>query len=108
MEEIFVVLSEKTIEDQNKCLDSLFKPLHERNDINELSKSKAKRNWLRIYALKAAPNVYIITGGSIKLTKAMNDRKHTNDELKKLESCRTYLLQHNIIKPEDITEEMEF
>jgi hypothetical protein len=108
MEKIFVDLSKKPIDDQNKYLDSLFEPLHKRNDVNELTKSKAKRNWLRIYALKVTPNVYIVTGGAIKLTNAMADRKHTNDELKKLESCRRYLIQHQIINPEDITEEVEF
>lgn len=108
MEEIFVNLSKKSTDDQNKYLDSLFEPLHKRNDLDNLRKSKAKQNWLRVYALKAGPNVYIVTGGAIKLTKAMEDRRHTKLELKKLENCRNYvLIQGNITNPKDITE-MEF
>jgi hypothetical protein len=108
MEQILFDLAKKPIEDQNKYLDSLFEPLHERNEGEELEKSKAKHNWLRIYALKLTDNTYIVTGGAIKLTKAMADRKHTNNELKKLDNCRSYLLQNHIITPDNIIEEVEF
>jgi hypothetical protein len=108
MEQIFVDLSKKTIEDQNKCLGSLFEPLHKRNEGMVLEKSKAKKNWLRIYALRIGENKYIVTGGAIKLTNAMAERKHTSIELRKLENIRTYLIKNQIISPKDIVEEMEF
>jgi hypothetical protein len=72
-----------------RTLDAIFRPL---NDLEFreviLSKQKAKRRWLRLYAVKIEPNYYVITGGSIKLTHTMKEREHTQNELSKLEKCR--------------------
>ena len=38
-------------------------------------------SWLRIYAIKLEPGCYIITGGAIKLTRTMQEREHTLNEL---------------------------
>ena len=66
-------------------LQDLFEPLHKReNEDYSLLKSKAKNSWLRLYAIRIEENLYVITGGSIKLTKSMQDRTHTNLELKKI------------------------
>lgn len=40
-------------------------------------------SWLRIYAIKIG-NVYVITGGAIKLTHQMEERTHTQNEIDKL------------------------
>ena len=57
-----------------------------------LGKEKARlkdRNrhasWLRIYAIKLEPGIYVITGGAIKLTRTMQEREHTLLELDKME-----------------------
>ena len=68
-------------------------------------KARLKRDfnhpsWLRIYALKLACGVYIITGGAIKLTATMQERTHTLDELRKMEQVRNFLLSENIIDNE--------
>lgn len=52
---------------------------------------------LRIYALKLAKGVYIITGGAIKLTATMQEREHTAAELERIEKVRNFLLDENII-----------
>ncbi len=69
--------------------------------------SKAKTSWLRIYGLRVESNIYIITGGAIKLKGKMIDRKHTNDQFKRLKSCRNYLIDHDIIDLESIMEYIE-
>ena len=41
-------------------------------------------------------DVYIVTGGAIKLTPSMQDRPHTMLELQKLNKCRDYLKQNGV------------
>lgn len=69
-----------------------------------LGKEKARlRNrpchasWLRIYAIRLDPGIYIITGGAIKLTRTMQEREHTLVELAKMERVRRYMLENNIV-----------
>lgn len=86
-------------------LEALFRPL-ENSRTNEmlLGKEKAKlkkgysrTSWLRIYALKLSEGIYIITGGAIKLTATMQERKHTLEELIKMEKVRQFLLNEQIM-----------
>ena len=94
-------------------LDSLFRPL-ENQRIHEmlLSKEKAKGNrmsahssWLRIYAIKLEQGIYLVTGGTIKLTHLMAEREHTLNELKKMEMVRNYLLDNGIFDAGGIKED---
>ena len=86
-------------------LDEIFRPLENvRSSEMLLSKEKARlRNtirhasWLRIYAIKLDPGIYIITGGAIKLTRAMQEREHTLVELARMEKVRNFLLENNIV-----------
>lgn len=86
-------------------LDHIFRPL-ENQRITEmllgkekarLRKTKGHASWLRIYAIKLEPGIYIITGGAIKLTRTMREREHTLVELAKMEEVRRYLLDNNIV-----------
>lgn len=86
-------------------LDMIFRPLSN-SRIAEclLGREKARlknlvgrTSWLRIYALKLAKGVYIITGGAIKLTATMQEREHTAAELERIEKVRNFLLEENII-----------
>ena len=72
-------------------LDNIFKPLDdlEFREI-KLSQQKAKRRWLRLYAIKIETQCYVITGGTIKLTHKNQDREHTREELLKLKKCKNY------------------
>lgn len=54
-------------------------------------------SWIRLYAIKLTPGVYIITGGAIKLTATMQEREHTRKELVKMDRVRRFLLEENII-----------
>lgn len=93
-------------------LDALFRPL-DNNRISEmlLGKEKAKGfrisghpSWLRLYALKLEPQVYIITGGAIKLTHTMSERQHTLDELQKLEKVRRFLIENGVVDLEGMVD----
>lgn len=53
-------------------------------------------SWLRIYAIKLDPGIYIITGGAIKLTRTMQEREHTLVELARMEKVRRFLLENDI------------
>jgi hypothetical protein len=78
-------------------LDKIFRPLeNSRTSEMLLGKEKAKikerpqhASWLRIYAIKLEPGCYIITGGAIKLTRTMQEREHTLNELNTRRSYNT-------------------
>ena len=86
-------------------LDRIFRPLeNQRMTEMLLGKEKARlkntpdhASWLRIYAIKLDPGIYIITGGAIKLTRTMQEREHTLAELARMEQVRRYLLDNNIV-----------
>lgn len=93
---------EKALEklaDSADNLDSKFVPLA-LTEPYVLPRSKAAgdnlKTWLRVYAIKIEPNVYVVTGGAIKLTRRMQDRTHTQQELDKLTRCRDYLRELGI------------
>lgn len=85
-------------------LDNLFKPLDITDTrLSELTRWKARNwqrsrhaSWLRIYAVRLEPNVYVITGGAIKLTRTMQEREHTSVELFKLNRCKTFLKNNGV------------
>lgn len=99
----------KQIKTTNEGLETLFQPLDDRQmQIQHLfNKSKARKSWLRVYALRIEKDVYVITGGAIKLTHKMKERGHTLEELRKIERCRNYLIQEGLIDKESITEAFE-
>lgn len=96
-------------------LDGLFHPLSlADNRIHELTREKVRNwdrerhvSWLRIYAIRIEPNVYIVTGGAIKLTATMQDREHTQIELDKLNACRNYLQQNGIFDKDSFVDFFE-
>ena len=97
LEDKILAFAEMSNDDSKHELDEIFKPLHDsQTQIIHLNHSKAKHYWLRIYALRIESNVYLITGGAIKLTRAMQDREHTNRELEKLAAVRNYLISLGI------------
>ncbi len=85
-------------------LDILFKHL-ENSRFSEMTLGREKAygkggchhpSWLRIYAIKIEPGVYLVTGGAIKLTATMEERSHTLAELAKMEQVRNYLLDNGV------------
>lgn len=93
-------------------LDELFKPLDVTDSrVRELSREKARNwtrdrhaSWLRIYAIRLEPNVYLATGGAIKLTRTMQEREHTAIELQKLNRCKDYLKANGVFDQDSFVE----
>lgn len=101
-------------EDIFQSLQTLFKPLNKSEEaiypIPDYQKNKAyssRKSWLRIYAIRIDENVFIITGGAIKLTKTMNEREHLEKELKKLEEVKQFLISECIIDNDSIIDFLE-
>lgn len=73
----------------NSLQDLVFYPLHKNDTGFKLQESKAygteHKSWLRVYAIRISAECYVVSGSTIKLTAAMQDREHTDMELKKLE-----------------------
>ena len=96
-------------------LDLLFRHL-ENSRFAEMSlgREKAKgqgtnrhQSWLRIYAIRMDPGVYLVTGGAIKLTATMAERTHTMAELAKMERVRNYLIDNGIFDLDSFNEYIE-
>jgi len=93
-------------------LDDLFKPLDVSDArVRELSREKARNwdrerhaSWLRIYAIRLEPNIYVVTGGAIKLTRTMQEREHTTIELQKLNRCKNYLKANGVFDQDSFVE----
>lgn len=91
-------------------LQELFRPLHNHEYVlRPLQKSKAciltRMYWrprIRIYAIRLTPNLFIVTGGAIKLTATMQERPHLREELTKLERVRTWLKENEFDIPESL------
>ena len=85
-------------------LDELFTPLGSADlTIRELTREKARNwdrinhaSWLRVYAIRLEKNIFVVTGGAIKLTRSMQERPHTQEQLDKLNSCRQFLLDNGV------------
>lgn len=101
-----------TVQNKNEIsiLIDNFQPLHSYSmSYTEFEQQKnyiredPKINVLRLYALKIE-DCYLISGGSIKFTKTMNERSHTENELKKLNRCRDYLRQNHVFDDESFYE----
>ncbi|WP_233555828.1 hypothetical protein [Bacteroides sp. AM10-21B] len=59
---------------------------------------------MRIYAIRLEANVYIVTGGAIKLTHLMQDKEHTVLELEKLNKCKAFLKLNGVFDKESFVD----
>jgi hypothetical protein len=81
----------------NQVLESFFKPLNDlETGTRVLSLQKGKRYSLRIYAIKIDANLFVITGGAIKLVHKMSDHVDTRNEKNKLEAAKAYLKRNGV------------
>ncbi|MCF8428543.1 MAG: hypothetical protein K9G64_00315 [Bacteroidia bacterium] len=87
----------KISSDPERSLEEFFKPLdNQEYYLVELSKQKARKNYLRLFAIKIDTNCFVITGGAIKFHHLNKDRPHTQKEMKKIDRCRDYLKDNNV------------
>lgn len=104
-------ISKRPQNERISIFSRFFKPLDKQLDLPFLAKKKVygirKKTWLRLYALKVGDDMFIITGGTIKLIDNMIDRDHTNIELKKLDICRQFLISEKIVDEDGVIEFLE-
>ncbi|MBP6871945.1 MAG: hypothetical protein KBC43_08060 [Bacteroidales bacterium] len=96
-EQIQDVLDE--IETDEVPLEQYFKPLFDKETgikILSLRKGKLNHNHLRIYAIKIDTDCFVITGGAIKMSQAMQDFPDTQIELDKLYAAQRYLKDNGV------------
>lgn len=104
MEDALYDYAEQGFTDNGSNLQQLFKPLNNFEyaiTINQKSKARLRKGWLRLYAIRLAKNCYLVTGGAIKLTLKMKN-EHLQKELNKLEQARLFLRNSGIDCPEDL------
>lgn len=77
---------------KNVDIKHYFEPLSDKKkDIKILSLHKKKLKLLRLYALKITDDMFVITGGAIKITKKMQGHPITKEEFAKLEQAQKFL-----------------
>lgn len=83
--------------DNESNIDACFQPLHNQEyQCKILSLQKKKCKFLRLYAIRIESNCYVVTGGSIKVTRTMQEHIETGKELQKLERCKNYLQSQGV------------
>lgn len=86
----------------NRSLSEFFRPLDNGEyRVVALSKQNARKNYLRLYAVKIDANCFLITGGAIKFHHLNKDRPHTQVEMQKLNNCKEYLKENGVFDAED-------
>lgn len=96
LEKKIIEIAIKGKTDKEETLSTIFKPLYDeplRTEEYELNKVYGfdNKSWLRIYAIRVDSNFFVISGGAIKLTRTMQEREHTNQELLKLDITKKYI-----------------
>jgi hypothetical protein len=88
------------LNNNNKSLNQYFENLRPSEPIilslQKGKKYKIGKSRLRLYAIKIEDDVFLITGGAIKMTQTMQEHPDTSNELKKLNKVRDFLIEKNI------------
>ena len=89
----------------NRSLSEFFRPLDNGEyRVIALSKQKARKNYLRLYAVKIDANCFLISGGAIKFHHLNKDRPHTQHEMQKLNICKEYLKENGVFDADDFNQ----
>lgn len=91
----------------DQSLSHFFKPLYNNEyKFKILSLQKGREYCLRLYAIKIDDDTFVITGGAIKLPlhHFMKDREHTREELRKLDSAKSYFNENGVFDEDSFFE----
>ncbi len=87
-------------------LEDIFIPLYKNEYGIHFIKSKARgedgKSWLRLYGIRLDYNVYVITGGTIKLSQTMQEHEYLMYEMVKLDVTIAFLKGHGIEDASDL------
>jgi len=96
---------EDIISDPERSLDEVFKPFHNQEyQIKVLSIRKNAIRFLRVYAIRIESNVYVVTGGTIKLTRTVQEREHSRKAYEQLKAGQDYLRGQGIFDKDSFVE----
>jgi hypothetical protein len=65
--------------------------------ILSLQKGKINNNGIRLYAIKIDENLFVITGGAIKMSQTMQAHDDSNQELIKIKKAKSFLLENGVV-----------
>lgn len=89
-------------------LEYYFRPLNNyETDTKILSLQKGKtsnKDGLRLYAVRIDDNCFVITGGAIKMSQAMQDHPDTSRELSKIKRAQAYLQKNGVFDSDSFYE----
>lgn len=91
----------------NEPLEYYFRPLfdtEQRVKILSLQKGKIGKNGLRLYAIKIDENLFVITGGAIKMSQTMQGHPDSNQELEKIKKAKLLLQNNEVIDSDSFYE----
>ena len=99
---------EHTLKQYAKSLNIFFQPL-DNNEMRTMFLSLQKRRcrYLRLYAIKIDDNMFVVTGGAIKLTRTMSEHPNMVIELAKMNRCKEYLKSEGIFDEYSFFETLE-
>lgn len=69
-----------------------------------LSIRKNAIRFLRVYAIRIESNVYVVTGGTIKLTRTVQEREHSRKAYEQLKAGQDYLRGQGIFDKDSFVE----
>lgn len=96
-QEFFNKLVEIAEEKTNLNLDNVFRALNDNEfTLKEYQESKYKKYFFRIYAVRLSENLYVVSGGGIKLVPKMKDDNVLNEELSKIRCLKNYLIEKDL------------
>ena len=91
----------------HNMLETIFRPLHNLDaTAKALQAHKYKpgrRSKIRLYAIRITEDIFVVTGGVIKVTQTMKDHPDTRTELMKIERIKTWLKETGVCDGDSIT-----
>lgn len=95
----------EAVTDIGHTLDEIFKPFHnQEHQIKMLSIRKKARHSLRLYAVRITDNLYVITSGTIKVTRTVQESEHSNEAYQMLKKGRDFLAGEGIFDEDSFRE----
>ena len=103
-----VLTLEHSLKQYAKSLNMFFQPL-DNTEIRArlLSLQKRRCRYLRLYAIKIDDDMFVVTGGAIKLTRMMSEHPDTIVELNKMNRCKEYLKDMGVFDDHSFFETLE-
>ncbi|MBK7668036.1 MAG: hypothetical protein IPJ32_12305 [Sphingobacteriaceae bacterium] len=91
LESKLLQLAENTTNQKKPNLDEMSIKLNNRKEFELIPHKAYGKSWLRIYAVQLESNVYVVTGGMIKLTHLIEDTEYGKLELQKIARTKGFL-----------------